>query len=275
MVLEVWDSVSEGDPIMLGAAELPSELLRDLLLSHDYRDSDDFSGVGDYKNKPGQRSLKGSRRPHSLDLHLGLPKKQSLAGKNDRSGRASAGLGLPKKQSSVDKNDGNEERTPSTGTKTVPGSSTSGTLSVSLERVSPEVVPGTGAKRVPDTKKSAGGEEQKQEGMVLPGEETNHDLSETKNDGTAAKEMGTTGATLSEVYIPKKKGRSLAHLLFCLRLGNRENSFMKDHFFIWHIFVSILHTCVEISAESARGQESSRLSARVVTSTLLLICDPV
>lgn len=216
VVLEVWDSVSEGGPIMLGAAELPSDILRALLSwsldcdddCHDDHDDSDAAADDDVDGKSkGSRSRSAirSRKFHSFDLRLGPvpPKKQGLV-------------------STSEKNDGHDDETRATsaGTVGIPGRpTTSGTLSVSLERVSPE-------KKVvlAIDSTSAGGEEQDHEGMTLPDEDISHALSEAKDQDDVEKGMSgmTTGATSSEVCIysheyPRRKGCSLRSLgiLFC------------------------------------------------------------
>lgn len=237
VVLEVWDSASEGDPVMLGTSELPSDLLRGLLSSsrdNHHRDSkkstddgdndddddddgydddgDDDGGDGDRKRKAGRPEVR-SRRLRLLNLPLGFPppKRQSFFSS------------ARKHKDGYDE----ERRAPSAATKGAPTTSSapSGTLSVSLERVSPEktaVLASTSAKRVTDTDtKSAGGKGQDQERVtILPDGDTNHALLEAKHEDVFKNGMGgtTTGAKLSEVCIyvtqEEKGARSALSFVF-------------------------------------------------------------
>ena len=221
---------------MLGAAELPSDILRDLLSTSldcddDYHDDDDDSDA------EASRSASRSRRFRLFDLRLGLapPREQGLA---------LTGL----------TNDGHDEKknTPSAGTKGMPGRPTaSGTLSVSLERVPPE-------KKVVQAvnSTSAGGEEQGQEGVVLPGEDIGHALLEVKARDDVETGMGgmTTGATLSEVCTlryeyPRRKACSLRSLGFFMFLRTafikrRELGFKGFCFFQFSQFFNKYRRCV-------------------------------
>lgn len=236
VVLEVWDSVFEGNPVMLGAAEVSSDLLRGLLSSHDHRDSktltDEDGVVGEaisssslsssaaaaaaaVSSPPSSSasppppssssvgSLKGSRL-HLLDLHLGLPIKHHSDGGVEHEG---------------------DQRTSRT-TKRIAESSTKGVLSVSLERVLPEKVLPSEKRVANSTNKTACTEEQGEK-RDLPADDANPAPLSTEDDGNVNKGMETAGTGLSKVR--DRKERSLFGL--CSPLASRENRFSETAVF--------------------------------------------
>lgn len=76
LTLEVWNRVPEGDPVLLGAVEVPSDLLQEVMSSPAPPDKDERGVSGEDRGTAGE--IEGwSPRLHSIDLNLESPVKHT------------------------------------------------------------------------------------------------------------------------------------------------------------------------------------------------------
>ncbi|CAB1113397.1 unnamed protein product [Ectocarpus sp. CCAP 1310/34] len=79
LILEVWDRVPEGDPVRLGAVEVPPDLLQEVMSSPAPADKDESGVSREDRGTAGE--IKGcSPRLHSIHLNLKSPVKNTKQG---------------------------------------------------------------------------------------------------------------------------------------------------------------------------------------------------
>lgn len=128
LTLEVWNRVPEGDPVLLGAVQVPPDLLQEAMSSPAPADKDE-RGVGREDRGTAGEIERCSPRLHSIDLNLKSPVKNT-------------------KQGQLAETRHDESNMVDTVAATLPAAAetyggTGGVLSLSLRRVFATVRPGT------------------------------------------------------------------------------------------------------------------------------------
>ncbi|CAM9485772.1 unnamed protein product [Ectocarpus fasciculatus] len=92
LALEVWNRVPEGDPVLLGAVEVPPDLLQEVMSSPTPTDKDETGGSGEDRGMVGD--IEGRLpRFHSIDLNLKSPVKHMVAATLPAAPEANGGTG--------------------------------------------------------------------------------------------------------------------------------------------------------------------------------------